>query len=53
MDVPAPKHLTLEDAAGNVTVLEIPATSGWHELLPQHQVCAIRPLATPEEPART
>lgn len=38
-ELPPPKHILFNDVrTGKAFVMEIPATSPWHELLPQHQV---------------
>ena len=47
-DTPPPKHILLTGPhPADARVLEIPATSPWHDLLPQHQECAIKPYAGP------
>jgi len=44
---PPPKHISMADVRLGITyVIEIPPTSPWHELLPQHQACVIRPVKT-------
>jgi len=43
-----PKHILLTGPhPADARVLEIPATSEWHDLLPQHQEVAIKPYAGP------
>lgn len=37
-ELPPPKHIIFNDVrTGRSFVMEIPATSPWHELLPSHQ----------------
>ncbi len=47
---PAPKVLLFTDTrTGHFFAMEVPHTSPWHELLPDHQECEIR-FAQPEQP---
>lgn len=46
-----PKRVLFTDTrTGTFFLIEVPETSPWHELLPDHQEAEIRPCATAREP---